>query len=321
MTRSMLMLVVLAACGWGRGLSAADAASPSDAAKPAAPTPVSVVGWEDTSSFGEAAWLGQAGPDLLAAQLAAQPALVVLAREDLGVLQQEQSLTSGRVAVAAAATYVVGGSFQVVDDQLTIHCSVSQGPATLWATEQHGLLSDYTTPCRAAARLCADYFAHHGGGAVGDIRSAAGPPLSSAAAYYRGLLLLKNGENERAVADFARAVQKAPSFAPAWNQLGLALQACHHDAAAAAAFEQAVTCNPEDPRAPGMLYLSAQRLQQRNPQLAISCYRRIISDYPFTRVRRDDGSNTVDETTYRERAHAALRALGAADVPGTQAGR
>ena len=313
------LLAALLACP---GLCGAQDAGSDAASAPAKPPPltVSVVGWQDTSMLGDAAWLSQAGPDLVSAQLAAQDSLAVQEREAIGELAQEHDLTATQTT-AAAATFVVGGSYHVDGLQVEIHVRISEHGATRSAVDQAGALSDYASLCRGIARECAAWFAHHGGASAGDVAAVAGPPLSAASAYYRGRHLMQCGDKERAVADFLRAVHQAPDFAPAWNDLGVALDACGHPAAAAVAYEQASACDDGDPEAPRMLWAIANRLEAASSAAAIPCYRRLIANYPLARARLSGAPTAAEAVSFRDLAIARLHALGADALPPQQGGR
>jgi tetratricopeptide (TPR) repeat protein len=302
---------------------------------------ISVSAWENTSVIADAPWLADAGADLLATQLAAQPGIVVLERDELASLVEDRAVSGGStsmsarapdpagVAPAAAhrsdgprgatAEYVVGGSYRVHDGQLEMDVRVvrANGQEVLWSGQREAPLEDYAATTQLLGRLCARWFveASHLAGAPGQAQ-ARSAPLAVAASFYRAQALMRDGMPERAVADLIRVAQRAPGYGAAWRQLGITLDACGRTVAADAAFAEAMRCDPDDPDAARALYETAMRLRDRDAEAARRLLQRVVDEHPFSNVMSTMPASTgtpeksyATGRTYRAAAKKVLASL------------
>ena len=273
---------------------------------------VAVAAWENRTLLRDEDWLAAAAADLTVGALAGQPGLVMIERSAIAEMSQESALArftdggDGSSPTSVGAAVLVIGSFSVTDGRLMAEVRVVRLNGTTWSERSEAPLADYARLFTASGRAAAAAIL---GGAARDVPVPARTSLAAAAAFYRGQRALAQNNPERAVADLLRAVQRAPDFVDGWRLLGRALEACGRISAAIAAFDHAVSLNPDDPAAAQTLFELALASERDQPETAAGLYRRVIDRYPLS-GDRSAGASGRREDGYAAKSRQALARIG-----------
>jgi tetratricopeptide (TPR) repeat protein len=233
-------------------------------------------------------WLASACADLVASALSSASrdvasGITVLDRSGIAALEQESRIAGeGATAQGTVANHVLGGSFTVSDERLVVEVALSTAGQQRWSQRLEGTVDQVPTLARRiAAGALAALSARVTMPAVGDARAVRDLPLAALVTLQRGRAAAARGDHAWAIADLLRTCKLAPHHGEAWLALGSSFEALGRPAAALAAWEQAVTVDPDDPGMAVALFRLARAQEERRPEYAQRLYERLLRDYPY----------------------------------------
>ncbi len=198
------------------------------------PTILSILSFEDRTRMAELAWLRTGLVDMLIAELASDPSLIIVQRERVDEILREQAFQlSGRVTDESTvkigrligANVLVTGRMIVAGDVLRLDAQlvgVEQG-AVLGAAAAEGGLHEVATVARLLVgklRALLPTAATHGS----NVSSAGIEVLQTAKAHHDGERLSNEGKVFEALAEYERALALSPDNVVTQSRLAQAVQ-------------------------------------------------------------------------------------------------
>ncbi len=283
--RFALLAILLALTG--TLVVAGDAPAPAPVVPALPPITVAVAEFQNRHPLLDQEWIGTALPELIGSALSTAArtsgrSVVVVDRSAITAIEQEQHIAGeGGAAKGAVASHVLGGSFTVIDNQVQLDIAVALvGQSAMWTQHLSGPPEQLATLARRAALGALASLGAAGGPMVKN-SAAADLPLAALVTFHRGREAQRRGDHAWALADLLRTCKLAPQFGEAWLSLGMTLEALGRPHAALRAWEQAITCDPDDPGMAAALFRLA-RARESQPELSRRLYQRLMDDYPFT---------------------------------------
>jgi len=286
--RTLLLLCWLTVVGAG------EAKPPSESAPPALPQiTVVVTEFQNRHPLLDQDWLASACADLVASALATgardvSSGITVLDRSAIAAIDQEGLIArDGGKAQGALASHVLGGSFTVIDDRLTLEVALTTDGQQRWTQRLEGTTEQLPVLARRiAAGALTTMSARVTLPTAGASRTARDLPLAALVTFQRGRAAAARGDHAWAVADLLRTCKLAPQYGEAWLALGSSLEALGRPAAALVAWEQAIAVDPDDPGMSTALFRLARATEER-PAHARRLYERLIQEYPYSPAPAD----------------------------------
>lgn len=264
-------------------------------------------------------WLTSACADLVASALSGAArdvtsGIIVLDRSGMSALEQEKRIAGeAGTAQGALANHVLGGSFITSDDRVVLEVALSTSGQQRWSQRLEGTVDQLPTLARRIAAGALAALSARVTVASGDGRATRDLPLAALVTLQRGRAAAARGDHAWAIADLLRTCKLAPHHGEAWLALGSSFEALGRPAAALAAWEQAVTVDPDDPGMAAALFRLARAQEEQRPEQARRLYERLAQDYPFSLAPIDLAGPPVNgqATTLADLAGKRMVQLGA----------